>query len=181
MSKNSKSQFAILGMLAILKKSSGYDLKKHMESSTEYFWKEGFSSIYPVLEQLEQQKLILKIDIPTRTDRQKNEYILTELGHDALQNWLTQSPEEMQLRNELLLKLFFGNLTSIETSIEHLEKYKKRLEIKLSSFQEIEKTLFNNCSTDYLYRLITLDHGIRQIMSSLEWCNKSIKKLKSIK
>ena len=31
----------------------------------------------------------------------------------------------MQLRNELLLKLFFGNLVPIEVNIEHLEKYKK--------------------------------------------------------
>ena len=61
MAKQGKSQFAILGMLGLLKKCSGYDLKKHMESSTQYFWKETFSSIYPVLEDLENQKLIVKV------------------------------------------------------------------------------------------------------------------------
>ena len=128
MAKNGKSQFAILGMLAILKKSSGYDLKKHMESSTQYFWKETFSSIYPVLEDLEKQKLIVKVDTPTKNDRKRNVYTLTPAGQKTLENWLIQPPENMQLRNELLLKLFFGNMVPIEVNIEHLEKHKKELE-----------------------------------------------------
>ena len=185
MSKGGKSQFAILGMLALLKKSSGYDLKKHMESSTEYFWKETFSSIYPVLEDLEKQKLIVKIDIPTRNDRKRNVYTLTPAGQDTLEQWLTQPPENVQLRNELLLKLFFGNLVSIEINIEHLEKYKKELEGKLSSFREIENELRNINSLESLYGLITLDHGIRQASSSLEWCDNhpkiKIPKVKSYK
>lgn len=180
MSKSGKSQFAILGMLALLKKSSGYDLKKHMESSTEYFWKETFSSIYPVLEDLEQQKLIVKIDTPTRNDRKRNVYTLTPAGQDTLEQWLTQAPGHVQLRNELLLKLFFGNLISVETNIEHLEKYKKELEGKLLSFREIENELRNVNSLESFYGLITLDHGIRQALSSLEWCDKAIQKLKSI-
>src|SRR5581483_2894682 len=121
MAKSSKSQFAILGMLAILKKSSGYDLKKHMESSTQYFWKETFSSIYPVLENLEKQKLILKT--PTKSNRKRNLYSLTPIGINKLKTWLREPPESIQLRNELLLKLFFGNLVHLETNIEQLENY----------------------------------------------------------
>lgn len=179
MSKSGKSQFAILGMLAILKKSSGYDLKKHMESSTQYFWKETFSSIYPLLEELENQKLIVKIDAPTRGDRKRNVYTLTPAGKNTLENWLVQSPENLQLRNELLLKLFFGKLVPIRVSIEHLEKYKKELENKLSSFREIEHELRSVNSLESLYGLITLDHGIRLTEASIEWCDKAIKTLKS--
>jgi PadR family transcriptional regulator, regulatory protein AphA len=181
MSKSGKSQFAILGMLALLRESSGYDLKKHMESSTQYFWKETFSSIYPLLEELEKQKLIVKVDVPTRSDRKRNVYTLTPAGREILANWLVQPPETIQLRNELLLKLFFGILVPIETNIEHLEKYKKELESKLSSFREIEKELHVIDSLESLYGLITLDHGIRQALSSLQWCDNAIKTLKSNK
>src|SRR5579872_3449209 len=107
MAKSGKSQFAILGMLALLKKSSGYDLKKHMESSTQYFWKETFSSIYPVLEDLEKQKLIVKVATLTKSDRKRNTYSLTAAGQNALESWLIGPFEDVQLRNELLLKLFF--------------------------------------------------------------------------
>jgi PadR family transcriptional regulator, regulatory protein AphA len=169
-----------LGMLAILKKSSGYDLKKHMESSTQYFWKETFSSIYPVLEDLEEQKLIVKVDVPIRSDRKRNVYTLTPAGWDILKNWLIGPSEDVQLRNELLLKLFFGKLVSIEVNIEHLEQYKKELKNKLSLFRTIEQELSAFDSLESLYSLITLDHGIGQISTSLEWCDKAIKKLKSV-
>src|SRR5437667_8593881 len=141
MAKGGKSQFAILGMLAILKKSSGYDLKKHMESSTNYFWKETFSSIYPVLEDLEKQKLIVKVATPAKNDRKRNVYTLTPAGRTTLENWLIEPSEDAQLRHELLLKLFFGNLVSLEVSIERLKKYKKELKNKLLLFQEIENEL----------------------------------------
>lgn len=179
MSKSGKSRFAILGMLALLKKCSGYDLKKHMESSTQYFWKETFSSIYPVLEDLEKQKLIAKVDTPARNDRKRNIYTLTAIGQKALKQWLMQSPEDIQLRNELLLKLFFGNLIPIETTIEHLKKYKKELTKRLSSFQSIEHELRDEDSLESLYGSITLDHGIRQATSSLQWCENAIKTLQS--
>src|SRR5438105_443539 len=118
MSKSGKSQFAILGMLAILKESSGYDLKKLMESSTQYFWKETFSSIYPVLEDLETQGLIVKVDAPIKSIRKRNIYTLTPAGQKTLNNWLIQPPATIQLRNELLLKLFFGTLVPVEVTIE---------------------------------------------------------------
>ena len=178
MAKNGKSQFAILGMLAILKKCSGYDLKKHMEASTQYFWKETFSSIYPVLEDLEKQKLIVKIDTPTKSDRQRNVYKLTSAGQNVLKDWLVQPPEDIQLRNELLLKLFFGNMIPVEISIEHLKNHKKDLDDKLSYFEEIKKELSNTDSLESVYGLITLDHGIKQVTASLKWCDEAIKKLK---
>lgn len=180
MAKSGKSQFAILGMLAELKKSSGYDLKKHMESSTQYFWKETFSSIYPVLEDLEKQKLIVKVEQTRKNDRKRNVYTLTPEGRSALEHWLMQPPEQMQLRNELLLKLFFGNMVPVEVNIEHLEKHKKELEDKLSTYQEIKKELSEFDLSESVYWLITLDHGIRQVASSLEWCNNAIKTLKSV-
>jgi len=181
MAKSGKSQFAILGMLGLLKKSSGYDLKKHMESSTQYFWKETFSSIYPVLEELEEQKLIVKIEKKAKNNRKRNDYILTSKGETVLKNWLMQPVEPMQIRNELMLKLFFGNMVSVEVNIEHLEKQKKELKKKLSIYQEIKHELSDMPTSESLYSLLTLDHGIRQVLSSLEWCDNAIKTLKSVK
>lgn len=180
MAKSNKSQFAILGMLALLKKSSGYDLKKHMEATTQYFWKETFSSIYPVLEDLEKQKLIVKVEEPIRNDRKCNVYTLTPEGRSILERWLTQPPETMQMRNELMLKLFFGTMVPAEVNIEHLEKQKKELEKKLATYRDIKNELSDLPLSESLYSLITLDHGIRQASTSLEWCDNAIKKLRSV-
>lgn len=180
MTKHGKSQFAILGMLALLKKSSGYDLKKHMEASTQYFWKESFSSIYPVLEDLEKQQLIVKVETTKTNDRKRNVYTLTPLGHTMLENWLLQAPEAMQMRNELLLKLFFGTMVPTEVSIEHLENQKKELKSKLATYQAIKNELSQVDMKESVYGLITLDHGIRQATSALAWCDNAIKMLKSL-
>lgn len=181
MAKNGKSQFAILGMLAVLKKASGYDLKKHMGSSTQHFWKETYSSIYPVLDNLEKQGLIVKVEeTRKKNDRTRNVYTLTSEGQNTLENWLEQPPEDWQPRNELLLKLFFGTMVPIKVNIEHLEKQKKELENELSTYQEIKKELSDSDSLESVYWLITLDYGIRQTSSSLEWCNNAIKTLKSV-
>lgn len=181
MAKSGKSQFAILGMLGLLKKSSGYDLKKHMESSTEYFWKETYSSIYPVLEDLEKQQLIEKVETTRTSDRKRNVYTLTPEGKTVLKQWLKQPAESMQLRNELMLKLFFGSMVPMSISIEHLEEQKKELEKKLATYQAIKEELAYGDMQEIVYSLITLDHGIRQATSSLEWCDNAIKTLKSVK
>lgn len=181
MAKSAKSQFAVLGMLAILKKCSGYDLKKHMEASTQYFWKETFSSIYPILEDLEKQELIVKIDVRAKNDRKRNVYSLTPQGTNVLTAWLLKNPDDIQVKNELLLKLFFGEFVPTKVSIEHLENYKKELTNKLSSFREIETKLRNASSSESLYSLIALDHGISQVSTSLEWCERAITTLKSNK
>ena len=181
MAKSGKSQFAILGMLGLLKRSSGYDLKKHMEATTQYFWKETFSSIYPMLEELEEQKLIVRVKNATKNDRKRNVYALTAKGQDVLENWLIQPAESMQVRNEFILKLFFGTMVPVSVSIEHLEKQKKELKKKLSTYQEIKHELADMPVSESLYSLITLDHGIKQALASLEWCDSAIKTLKSVK
>lgn len=45
MAQSSKGKFAIMEVLALAPKSSGYDIKKLMEESTQYFWKESCTSI----------------------------------------------------------------------------------------------------------------------------------------
>ncbi|MGE0009600.1 MAG: PadR family transcriptional regulator [Candidatus Babeliales bacterium] len=177
MAKSSKSPYAILGMLALLKKSSGYDLKKHMAASTEYFWKETYSSIYPVLESLEKQRLIEKVTTTRTSDRKRNVYALTPQGHAIFKEWLQQPAESMQLRNELLLKLFFGGMMPPEMSIKQLEQQKKELKSKLATYQEIKKELEALDTQESLYSLLTLDHGIRLTSCSLDWCDNAIKTL----
>ena len=61
MAKSHKSRYAILGILAIAPGSSGYDIRSLMKDSTEFFWRETFSSIYPVLDELEKEQLIIQV------------------------------------------------------------------------------------------------------------------------
>ena len=183
MAKSNKSRYAILGMLTLIPNSSGYDIKKLMESSTRYFWKETFSSIYPVLQELEKDGLILRQENPSKSDRQRHLYTLSSEGKQALKEWLAKPAELEQSRNELLLKLFFGDVVPSSISQQHLEEYQKALKDKKRIFLEIQDKLQREPHEDpgLPYRLITLDYGIRQVEAALDWCENTLKQLNKLK
>lgn len=107
LSAKENTMLAILGILTI-GPHTGYDIKQHMEQSTQYFWKENYGQIYPGLAELLKNK-----DVAVRVQRQdgkpdKKIYSITEQGKQLLNNWLSQPMEHMVMlkKNELLLKVF---------------------------------------------------------------------------
>jgi PadR family transcriptional regulator, regulatory protein AphA len=177
MAKSTKSRFALLGMLALAPKSSGYDIKKLMEGSTQYFWKESYGSIYPVLRTLIEEGLIIQHEVPG--GRQRNVYELTGEGRKELNEWLNKPPECEQFRNELLLKLFFGEFVPPSTSRKHVEEFQQTLLRKEKIYQSIKDTLQVDQKDEpgLPYWLMTIDFGLRQTKSALEWCASALKQL----
>jgi DNA-binding PadR family transcriptional regulator len=180
MAKSNKSRYAILGMLRLVPNSSGYDIKKLMESSTQHFWKESYSSIYPVLQELERDGLVQRHDSPSQSDRQRHLYSLTLVGETALQSWLARPAELEQSRNELLLKLFFGDAVPSSISRQHIKEYQTVLKEKKKIFSEVKDKLQleHDQEPGFPYWLITLDYGIRQVKAALEWCENTLILLK---
>src|SRR5580698_4691194 len=143
----SQSQFAVLGLLS-LRPMSGYDLKQLSAWSVGHFWREGYGQIYPTLRQLEKERLVTK-----KTQRQKgkpdrNVYSLTAAGLERLKQWLALPPNPEVLRNELLLKLFFGQWTPKEISREHIETHWQLYKQELAALAEIRKRLAEEHATD---------------------------------
>ncbi len=176
MAKSNKSRFAIMGMLAVAPKSSGYDIKKLMEGSTQYFWKETYSSIYPVLRTLINEGLIVLCKNPSKSGRQRDVYELTMKGKKELQDWMNKRVENEQFRNELLLKLFFGEFVPPSTTRRHIQEFHQMLLEKDKIYQNIKnKLLLEKNEPGFPYWLMTLDFGIKQLKSALEWCESSLK------
>src|SRR5271168_3912397 len=85
------SRFAILGMLALGKKLSGYDLKKAIATSTANFWSESYGNIYPTLKKLLKEGAIREDgEKAPASKRQKHLYGISEKGRRALREWLRQ-------------------------------------------------------------------------------------------
>ncbi len=97
------TKFALLGLLNI-KKMSAYDLAKFAKESIGYFWNESYSNVHRTLQILAAEKLIQKL--PEKGDRNKNIFEITELGREALSEWLSNHQYTTIYRDELLLKLF---------------------------------------------------------------------------
>jgi len=182
MAKASKSRYAILGILANAPGSSGYDIRASMEGSTDFFWRETFSSIYPVLESLEKENLIIAVE-SSGEGRKRTTYKITNEGLKTLQNWLTEDVELEQARNELLLKIFFGDLNAVSSSIQHIETYKKGISAKKLVLETIRKSLPKEYPDEAAlpFWLLTVEFGIRRLQASLEWADHALTQLLKLK
>jgi len=180
MPRVNQSQFALLGLLS-LEPMSGYDLKQLIAWSVNHFWREGYGQIYPTLQQLERQRLVTK-----KTQRQKgkpdrNVYSLTPAGRERLKQWLSEPASPEVLRNELLLKLFFGQLVPGAMSRSQVELHRQLWKQQLVEYAAIRKRLFeeNDESNPGLpFWEMTLSYGEHIAKAQLAWGEETLKKLK---
>jgi PadR family transcriptional regulator, regulatory protein AphA len=175
-----KTRFAVLGLLSV-RPMSGYDLKQVIESSTRNFWNESYGQIYPVLRELTAGGLTVREDESKETGRARHVYSLTPRGRDELLRWLTAPVERQQVRNELLLKLFFGGQVPIEVSIEHIEGFRTRQQRALQRYEEAESLMNAREAPDdpnRKYWLITLNYGRHQARAAITWCEETLAELR---
>ena len=101
---------ALLGLLSE-GEATGYDLTKMFELSMSHYWHAGHSQIYPLLDDMEKEGLILFEHIVQKDKPNKKVYRLTPPGRAALVAWLKVEPPPSRYKDESLLKVrFFDNL-----------------------------------------------------------------------
>jgi DNA-binding PadR family transcriptional regulator len=118
--RSSSSKEVLLGLLAI-ESMSGYDLGLMIRGSVGHFWNESYGQIYPNLKELARGGFV-----SCKTERQKGKpdrrvYSITEKGRERLREWLAVPPQPEIPRNELLLKLFFGQQVPAGILIGYVE------------------------------------------------------------
>jgi DNA-binding PadR family transcriptional regulator len=180
MSTVNKTRFAVLGLLSI-RPMSGYDLKQVIEASTRNFWNESYGQIYPVLRELTASGLTVRDDQRKETGRARHVYSLTDRGREELHHWLTSPVERQQVRNELLLRLFFGGQVPVEVSIDHVERFRDRQERALQRYEETEAAMDLREAPDDPNRkhwLITLSYGRHQAEAAIAWSDETLAELR---
>ena len=106
MSRLSPTARVILGLLR-LGPHTGYEIKQATDRSTRFFWGASYGQIYPELRRLEAAGLAVAADEPRGAVRRRV-YRITPAGENAVREWLTTEGEDFEVRDEGLLKLFFG-------------------------------------------------------------------------
>lgn len=174
MKNSSKTQYALLGALSI-EPMSGYEIKKMLAESTNYFWSESNGQIYPTLAKLAKNKLVT-IEKQMVGAKIKKIYTITKTGQLKLREWLMQDFEYYPPREELLLKLFYGQNVSPKVSINHIQKHLLKCQDLLKIFKNIEKklTLLVTQGKRPVYFLLTVKAGVSSVKTEIEWCKESI-------
>ncbi len=179
-----RSAFAVLGFLASSPKS-GYDIKKAIGRSTSYFWNESFGQIYPILQRLEADGLVECVGAEGSGKRQSRKYAITEAGLAVLREWLAAPVSSAGIRNEYMVKLFFGRHVAPEVSIAHLTEYRRQLAHDLAVFETFNAAYEDairagRTSKTLIYLLAPLDFGIRGARTQIEWCDDTIRALEAL-
>jgi hypothetical protein len=110
-------------------------------------------------------------------------YHITKSGQREFKRWLAESPKRPQLRNDMLIKVFFGNQMDPAQFAAHLLKWRdyhahllKRYgdEVPLVIEQYAHAT---GALEDAPYWTLTLDYGRKLDRGVLEWCDEALKKI----
>lgn len=102
-----KTRYAILGVL-LGGASTGYEIKALMRRSTDYFWRESDSTIYPMLKRLAEEGKVELAEVAHVGKKRKEIYAITEAGREEFHAWMASATGKEVRRDEWLLKLFFA-------------------------------------------------------------------------
>jgi len=169
--RNSRTVYAVLGFLAD-KPRSGYEIKKAIDDKIGFFWSESYGQIYPILKKLVDKGLAEKIPANADDGRKKQFYKITDLGKDEFQEWLKLPADYNSIRNEILLKLFFGANADKETNLNHLRSFKESNQSLINDLKQLDNQ--ENTGT---YQQAVLAYGANTSKVSVKWANETINRL----
>ncbi len=173
--------YAILGMLS-LQAMSGYDIRKEAASSIGYFWSESYGQIYPALRDLTSQGLIKRRPGPRGGNRERHVYEITDRGREALAAWRAEPPRPASVRNELLLKLFFGSRDTPGREAEWMERLLAEEIAALREFRRIRRALMRE-QRDHPslpFWLMTMSYGEHRSRAVVRWCRQTLNALRAL-
>jgi PadR family transcriptional regulator, regulatory protein AphA len=180
--QRNQTSYLILGMLSIEPHKSGYDIRKAVESSVSYFWRESYGQIYPTLKRLAAEGLIVRGRSTSKSRPERQEYSLSAKGRVCLREWLALPFRNDPPRNEFLLKLFFGREAAPSVSIGHVLELQDRNRRMLATLLEIETAARTRPSQNphQSYWMLTLGLGIALTRAALEWGESALATLSSM-
>jgi len=169
---------SLLGALS-LQAMSGYEMRQFMESSTGNFWSESFGQIYPALKRMVAEGLVTE-DAPIGDgSTAKKVYRITAAGEERLRSWLKMPARRRPNRNELLLKLFYGNSTEPEVLMGHVAAWREEYASDLRRYEAMGPALEaeHGGHPGLPYWRMTLRYGIAEARMLIAWCDETIAEL----
>jgi PadR family transcriptional regulator AphA len=119
-------RFALLGLLAV-QPASGYDLKRAINRSTYFIWNATGPQIYNTLHKLREEDYITSRSLPQTGKPDKQIHTITANGKAALKKFVSEPIHAAVTRDEVLLRIFFGNFASKSAIKRELEAYLDRI------------------------------------------------------
>lgn len=168
----------ILGLLAITP-MTGYDLKRHFDSSVRHFWWADKSQIYRTLATLVADGLAEVETVAGKGAPDRQEHRITARGLATLDEWLTSPPDRRPSRHPFLARLFFAGDLGDDRLCALLSERRAAVTDRLAEYERMRPMVQIEATDDRAgaLRLATLDHGIMHARAELEWLDSTEKVL----
>jgi DNA-binding PadR family transcriptional regulator len=172
---------ALLGFLNYAP-MTGYDLKKILDDSINFFWSAHTSQIYRELKALEKEGYIVSEVKPSEKGPERREYRITESGVSHLKKWLAEGHTDENMRNEFMVWTLFSSNISIDELHVHMEKklkeYQKEYEMLKSVGGRIQEyvKMFGREGEDFYWKIV-LKRGFYDVEAKVRWAQDTLNDL----
>jgi PadR family transcriptional regulator AphA len=130
-------RFALLGLLAV-QPASGYDLKRAIDRSTYFIWNATGPQVYNTLHSLREEGFITSRSQPQQGKPDKHIHTITKAGRAALKEFMGKPIRASVTRDEVLLRIFFGNFAPEIAMKRELEAYLERIRKERETMEATE-------------------------------------------
>jgi DNA-binding PadR family transcriptional regulator len=167
---------AILAVLAN-RTCTGYDLAKQFDGSVGFFWHATHQQIYRELTKLEAEGWVELTVVRQDGKPDRKCYSIQAAGEAVLRNWIAAPTPLAPMKDELLTKVFVGQLVAPELLVELLQQQRSLHTERLATYRTIEAEFFGNLgelSMALRCQYLTLRAGIHYELGWLTWCEEAI-------
>ena len=177
-------RYGLLGLLSY-QDMTGYELKKTFDGSLHFMWSVKASQIYRELQKMESESIVKSsiVEQPKRFDRKV--YSVTESGKVAFAAWIAKFPQGLlaPIRDEFIIRVFFGKYVGLENLEFEIKRYKKQEEEELATLDIIEDSAKkaadrDGFGKDLFYWLLTVSRARKSIIAEIEWATEALNLIK---
>lgn len=165
-------------LLAVLSEepNTGYGIGRLLHGELNHLWDARLQQIYGELAKLEAQEFITAEAIALPNRPAKKIYTLTQLGSEALDDWLEEPPAPVSPKNDLLVKLHCLHRIAPDVVVQRLEERRSLCVAKASGLRDRLSDL--PASSAPLGHRLTIDAALNEAEAQATWCDRALTLMK---
>jgi DNA-binding PadR family transcriptional regulator len=133
--------------------ATGYDVKRYFEDNFEHFFRAGFGSIYPSLNNLLEHGLVTCTEQCQDHLPDKKIYTITERGRQEFEGALLAAKPQHKLRSHFLVLMHFSHLIPAPHIADLIEEHIIELEETLSVLSQKSQTIGDDATPGMKFAL----------------------------
>lgn len=171
-------------VLAVLSRqpATGYEITKTFDSAVGSFWRASHQQVYRELNALSRVGLATYAKISQTERPDKKVYTITQAGTEELLQWLTSPTFERPIKDDLLIKVWAGELLGANALRREIARLRTTHEAELRRYRELEAQQFASPPSKVfdVLQYIALKRGVSAEECWIAWAAEADAMLESL-